>query len=104
MTSSVRCQLTNFQSVLPIALTLLSIWLRGSRELAYGAETKSVQIMVDQVGFLPDRAKIAMITASAKTFEVKRGSDNATVFKGELAPPSRIVILVIPSGLRIFPN
>jgi endoglucanase len=89
MTSSVRCQLTYFQSVLPIALTLLSIWLLGSRELAYGAESKSVQIMVDQVGFLPDSAKIAMITASAKTFEVKRGSDNATVFKGELAPATQ---------------
>jgi endoglucanase len=29
-----------------------------------------------------------MVTAPAKTFAVKRASDNATVFKGELAPPS----------------
>ena len=83
MTSSFRRRLI-FQSVLPTALILLSTLLLGSMEFAYGTESKSVQIMVDQVGYLPDGAKIAMVTASAKTFEVKRVSDNATVFKGEL--------------------
>jgi endoglucanase len=65
---------------------LLSALFLGSVELVYAAESKSVQIMVDQVGYLPDSAKIAMVTASAKTFEVKRVSDNGIVFKGELAP------------------
>lgn len=48
--------------------------------------SKSVQIKVDQVGYLPGSAKLAVVTGSAKTFEVKRASDNISVFKGELAP------------------
>jgi len=84
MTSS-NYRLISFQSALSIALILLSTVFIGCIELVYGAESKSVQIMVDQVGYLPASAKIAMVTASAKTFEVKRASDNATVFKGELA-------------------
>ncbi len=50
----------------------------------YGAEQASVQIKVDQVGYLPASPKVAIVTATAKTFEAKRVSDNKTVFAGEL--------------------
>jgi hypothetical protein len=52
------------------------------------AETGSVQIKVDQVGYLPDGEKVKVVTAAAKTFEVKRASDNVAVFSGPLGPAS----------------
>jgi len=55
---------------------------------AYAAEEGSVQIKVDQVGYLPGAPKLAVVTATAHTFEVKRSSDNATVFQGTLGPPN----------------
>jgi len=55
---------------------------------ARAVEGRSLQIKVDQVGYLPESAKIALVTAPASTFEVKRVVDNVTVFKGELSPPS----------------
>jgi endoglucanase len=70
----------SFQSLVAMALVLPSI----GGLVAHAADGKSVQIMVDQVGYLPDSAKVAMVTAPAKRFEVKRVSDDATVFKGEL--------------------
>ena len=48
------------------------------------SEKASAQIKVDQVGYLPNATKVAVVTAAAKTFEVKRASDNGTVFKGTL--------------------
>ena len=66
-----------FVIVLTIGLSVAS---------ARAAESKSVQIKVDQVGYLPGNTKLAMVTAPAKTFEVKKVSDNSTVFKGELGP------------------
>jgi len=53
---------------------------------ARAAETANVQIKLDQVGYLPNSPKLALVTAQASTFEVKRVSDNGTVFKGELSP------------------
>jgi endoglucanase len=47
-----------------------------------------VQIKVDQVGYLPSSAKVAAVTVAAKTFEVKRASDNVMVFMGTLGPAS----------------
>jgi endoglucanase len=53
---------------------------------AFGDERKSIQIAVDQVGYLPGAAKVAVVTAAAKTFEVKRVTDHVTVFQGALGP------------------
>jgi len=74
-------------STLPISFILLSVVLLGSPQLAHAAQEASLQIKLDQVGYLPAAPKLAVITATAKTFEVKRASDNATVFKGTLGAP-----------------
>ena len=50
------------------------------------AESATVNIKVDQVGYLPNAPKIALVAASAKTFEVKRATDNSTVLSGTLGP------------------
>jgi endoglucanase len=71
-----------------IWLVLVSVFILGVSGKAGGAETGNVQIKVDQVGYLPDAAKVAVVTAAAKTFEVKRASDNAAVFSGTLGPAS----------------
>jgi len=75
-------------SILTMEIVFLLIsWIAATE--AYGSENKSVQIKVDQVGYLPASAKLAMVTAQGSTFEVKRVSDNATVFKGELGPATK---------------
>jgi hypothetical protein len=43
-------------------------------------------IKVDQVGYLPDGAKVAAV--AGKTFEAKRASYNPAVFNGTLGPVS----------------
>ncbi|HYA63415.1 MAG TPA: glycoside hydrolase family 9 protein, partial [Candidatus Sulfotelmatobacter sp.] len=53
---------------------------------SFGAESASTQIKVDQVGYLPGSAKVAIVTAAARHFEVKRAQDDVTAFEGELAP------------------
>lgn len=59
----------------------------GLMQSAYAAESASTQIKVDQVGYLPTSAKLAVVTAPAKHFEVRRTSDNTIVFQGELTLP-----------------
>lgn len=87
-TTSRRCHQARL-STLPISFILLSVVILAAMKAAYPAEEGSVQIKVDQVGYLPGAPKLAVVTASAaKTFEVKRATDNATVFKGTLGPPS----------------
>jgi Cellulase N-terminal ig-like domain len=83
--------MTRSTSRLSIGVTGLLIWLLlvlmfslGVAGKAGGAEAGSVQIKVDQVGYLPDAGKLAVVTAPGTTFEVKRGSDNVVVFKGTL--------------------
>src|SRR5271157_3709460 len=78
----------NRLSVLPLGLVLLSVLFIGTRGTAQTAESTSGQIKLDQVGYLPESVKIAVVAAPAKTFEVKRASDKATVFKDELGPAS----------------
>ena len=73
-------------SFLPIFLILLSVSLAISPRTAHGAESASLQIKLDQVGYLPAATKIAVVTSPAKTFQVKRASDNVTVLKGTLGP------------------
>lgn len=56
---------------------------------ARAQESRTTQIKLDQVGYLPDVSKLALVTTQASTFEVKRVSDNATVFRAELSPASQ---------------
>src|SRR5271157_361332 len=78
----------NRLSVLPLGLVLLSVLFIGTRGTAQTTVSTSGQIKLDQVGYLPESVKIAVVAAPAKTFEVKRASDKATVFKDELGPAS----------------
>src|SRR5271157_3863874 len=71
-----------------IGLILLTIFFLGTMGTAYAAEVGSIPIKVDQVGYLPGASKVAVVTAAATTFEVKRASANVTVFKGTLGPAS----------------
>ncbi len=66
-------------------LSLLPVLVLGTLLPARAAD-RTAQIKVDQVGYLPAATKLAMVTAPAKTFEVKRTSDDATILKGELGP------------------
>jgi hypothetical protein len=64
-----------------VALALLA----GLRLLpALGAETPTAAIKVDQVGYPVDGPKLALVSSPAKTFALKRSSDDRIVFKGEL--------------------
>jgi endoglucanase len=54
--------------------------------LAQGADKAQLAIKVDQVGYPLSGPKIALISAPAATFEVRRSSDNGVVFTGKLAP------------------
>jgi len=56
-----------------------------SAAFASGGETPSVNIKVDQAGYPAGARKIALVSAPAQTFEVRRASDNATVFQGKLS-------------------
>ena len=84
MNSSFQCRLI-FQSVLPIALILLSTLLLGSIESAYGTECKTSRSWWTRSDICP-RRKDRDGHRVGQAFEVKRVSDNATVFQGELAP------------------
>ena len=72
----------------PIGLILLAIFFLGAMGTAYAAEGGSIAIKVDQVGYLLAAPKLAVVTAAATTFEVKRASDNVPVYKGTLGPAS----------------
>ena len=82
------CRSSNRLSVLRMGLVLLPVLFVGTRGAAQRAENGSLRIKLDQVGYLPASVKAAVVTAPAKTFEVKRTSDKTTVFKGELGPAS----------------
>jgi len=69
-------------------LLLLGVSVAMLSELR-AADSKSTQIKLDQVGYVPNSPKLAMVTSQASTFEVKRVSDNGTVFKGELSAASQ---------------
>jgi endoglucanase len=58
--------------------------LFSSAAIAQGAETAQPAIKVDQVGYPLDGPKVALVSAPAATFEVRRLSDNVAVFKGKL--------------------
>jgi endoglucanase len=71
---------------LPIAAVLAGLVIFPAA-LAAGAESASVAIKVDQVGYPLDGPKVAFVSAPAATFQVRRSSGNAVVFQGKLAPP-----------------
>ncbi|HTT19750.1 MAG TPA: glycoside hydrolase family 9 protein [Candidatus Sulfotelmatobacter sp.] len=77
------------KAVVRIGTFLLCIALLVTLRDARAADSKSVQIKVDQVGYLPDSAKLAFVTAQASAFEVKRASDGGTAFEGKLSPASQ---------------
>jgi len=72
-----------------IGRVLLFVLCFGTKQTAYATDTASTQIKVDQVGYIPASEKIAVITAPAAHFEVRRASDNVTVFQGELGPAAQ---------------
>jgi len=78
-----------FISIVRSGICLLSIVCFIAIGDALAADAKSVQIKVDQVGYLPNSPKLALVTAQATAFEVKTAADNRTVFKGELSQPSK---------------
>lgn len=71
---------------LPACLLVLALYFFAPMTSARAADTPSPLIKVDQVGYLPTAPKLAMVTAAAKSFEVKRASDNVTVLEGTLGP------------------
>jgi len=52
--------------------------------LACGRKNDNPSIKLDQVGYPVDAPKIALVSVPAQAFVVKRASDNATVFQGDL--------------------
>ena len=79
----------SLMSVVRVGMFFLLIASSAMINDARAAESRSVQIKLDQVGYLPDSAKLALVTAQASTFEVKRVSDDGTVFTGELSPATQ---------------
>ena len=54
--------------------------------MLFAVETPTQAIKVDQVGYLTGGPKIALVSAPAKTFDIKRSSDSRVVFRGALGP------------------
>jgi endoglucanase len=55
--------------------------------LVRGAENPTPAIKVDQVGYPLHGPKIALVSVSAESFEVRRSSDGGVSFHGRFAPP-----------------
>ncbi len=69
----------------------LAYWLNFlmlATAAACAAEPASLNIKLDQVGYLPSSPKIALVSAAAQTFMVKRASDAAVVLEGKLGAPA----------------
>ena len=66
-----------------IAIALSPVILH--RAIAIGSDKAGSSIKVDQVGYPRVGRKIAMVSAPATTFAVKRASDNATVYQSKLS-------------------
>jgi endoglucanase len=70
---------------LPMAAVLAALLFTAA--LAHGTENASLAIKVDQVGYPLNGPKVALVTAPAETFQLRRASDNAVVYQGRLAAP-----------------
>src|SRR4051794_11005862 len=55
--------------------------------LGCAAQIPLPKIKVDQVGYQPEAPKIALVTATATSFEIKNASDGSKVFEGKLSSP-----------------
>ncbi|HEX6804291.1 MAG TPA: glycoside hydrolase family 9 protein [Terriglobales bacterium] len=53
------------------------------------AQNPTLAIKVDQVGYPIDASKIALVSAPARTFTVKRASDNSVALQGKLGSPAQ---------------
>ena len=73
------CRETLLKLVSFLPLIFLSV------AVAIGGETPSTNIKVDQVGYPLRGRKIALVSAPAQTFEVRRESDNRSVLQGKLS-------------------
>jgi len=80
---------------LPVSVVLVALIsfpaapaLAASGDGATGkaAESAQLAIKVDQVGYPIDGPKVALVTAPATVFELRRSSDNKAVFHGKLGP------------------
>jgi endoglucanase len=65
------------------ALVIIAFVSLGAA-FASAGEKPSTAIKVDQVGYLPAAAKVAIVTAPAQTFVVKRSRDSKIVLKGNI--------------------
>ena len=63
---------------------LFSSALQANAAAAGDPVNASTTIKVDQVGYPLDGPKVALVSAPAETFEVRRSSDNRVVFHGKL--------------------
>jgi endoglucanase len=74
--------------MLPLLLLVSRCHCLATTAMAQGAGQvgpRSSQIKVDQAGYLPQSAKLAIVTANAQRFEVRRAADNSVAFKGQLS-------------------
>jgi len=69
-----------------VIVVLLVLFCMAAVQQLSAGEKASTQIKVDQVGYAPTSTKIALVSAPAKQFEVKRALDDVSVLKGELGP------------------
>ena len=64
----------------------LGVTVTTFSQASFAADSVPAPIKVDQVGYLPNAPKVAVVTSPGKTFQVKRSSDGATVYEGTLKP------------------
>jgi endoglucanase len=63
-----------------------SVIVLSSPKYLLAADAAPKAIKVDQVGYLPNAPKVALVTSSGEKFQIKRSSDGATVYEGSLKP------------------
>jgi endoglucanase len=76
---------THSKLALPLSICI-AVLSFNSAMLLRGAENPNPAIKVDQVGYPLHGPKIALVAASAESFEVKRATDGAIEIRGRLAP------------------
>lgn len=81
----------NFISAKPAVGVFLSILIAAVLLVAAvrsrAAETPTTAIKVDQAGYPLDGPKVALVSAAADTFELRRSTDGAVAFHGPLSAP-----------------
>jgi len=68
-----------------LGCTSAAVWAASADGAeAKAAEAAQLSIKMDQVGYPLDGPKVALVSAPAERFEVRRAADNAVVFSGKL--------------------